>query len=175
VTFTYTIRSSSRTRAIRITVYRDGVVVVTKPTRLSDERVGIFVAQKTAWIESKIEHFSSKPVKLLAHYGAKEFKLYKTEAEHIARALVMRLNQHYGYNIGRIAIRNQKTRWGSCSGKKNLNFNYKSMFLPPELQAYLVVHELCHLREMNHSKRFWDLVAQQVPNYQVLRRELRKY
>ena len=171
----YTIRPSIRARAIRITVSRDGSVTVTKPTRLSDERVRMFVAQKTAWIESKIQDFAKKPVKLLAHYSARGFKLYKEQALVLATELVMRLNTQYGYSIGRITIRNQKTRWGSCSSKKNLNFNYKIVFLPPELQEYLVVHELCHLREMNHSKRFWDLVADAVPEYRVRRRELQKY
>lgn len=71
-----------------------------------------------------------------------------------------------------VRIRNSKTRWGSCSAKGNLNFHYKLVLLPPHLADYVIVHELCHLRELNHSLRFWSLVARHVPNYAYVRREL---
>lgn len=83
-------------------------------------------------------------------------------------------NKVYGFKYGRVTIRNVKTRWGSCSKKGNLNFNYRIVFLPKELADYLVVHELCHLGEFNHSQKFWDLVAKAQPNYKKLRKELRK-
>lgn len=66
---------------------------------------------------------------------------------------------------GRVAIREQKTRWGSCSGKGNLNFNWKLIMAPPQVLDYVVIHELCHLREFNHSPRFWALVEGQMPEY----------
>ena len=81
----------------------------------------------------------------------------------------------YGVKCGRVAMRNQKTRWGSCSKEGNLNFNYKIAFLPPELADYLIVHELCHLKEMNHLPRFWALVEQTIPNHKALRKEMRRY
>ena len=98
---------------------------------------------------------------------------YKEEA----RALVMEKLMVFGkiYNLfpNRIAIRNTKSRWGSCSKRGNLNFNYRIVFLPPALADYLVVHELCHLGEFNHSPKFWNLVAVAVPDYKKLRKELR--
>lgn len=74
-----------------------------------------------------------------------------------------------------MAVRDQRTRWGSCSSLGNLNFNYRILFLPQHLQDYLIVHELCHLAEMNHSHRFWARVAEMVPEYRVYRRELRAF
>lgn len=94
-----------------------------------------------------------------------------------ARALVVErlahFNQFYGYAWGSIAIRDQRGRWGSCSSKGNLNFNYRLALLPAHLSDYVIVHELCHLGEFNHSQNFWDLVARAMPNYLDLRAELK--
>ena len=83
-------------------------------------------------------------------------------------------NGFYGFKINRIAIKNAKTRWGSCSSKGNLNFNYKIIYLKSALADYLLVHELCHLGELNHSKRFWLLVSKTIPNYIEINKELRR-
>ncbi len=95
-----------------------------------------------------------------------------------ARELVLRrlsyFNQFYNYKIGKVAIRNQKSRWGSCSTKGNLNFNYKLAIIPPHLADYVIVHELCHLGEFNHSQKFWDLVAKAMPEYKKMRDGLRQ-
>ena len=80
----------------------------------------------------------------------------------------------HGISIGRIAIRNQKSRWGSCSKKGNLNFNYKLALMPPEIRDYVIVHEICHIKEFNHGRGFWDLVAEAVPDWKKLRKELRR-
>ncbi|MCX6723419.1 MAG: M48 family metallopeptidase [Candidatus Staskawiczbacteria bacterium] len=83
-------------------------------------------------------------------------------------------NKFYKFEINRIAIKNTSRRWGSCSSKKNLNFNYKIIYLKPELADYLIVHELCHLGQLNHSKKFWALVCKAIPNYVKINKELRK-
>lgn len=104
----------------------------------------------------------------------KHYLEHKETARAFVTERVMHWNSFYNFEINRIAIRNQKTCWGSCSEHKNLNFNYKLLFLPEHLADYIVVHELCHLAELNHSPRFWNLVAQTLPDYKVHRKELQK-
>ncbi len=103
------------------------------------------------------------------------FLAHKERARELVARKIPELNAlpGYGFAVGRVAIRNQKSRWGSCSARGNLNFNYRVAFLPERLVDYVVVHELCHLRELNHSAAFWALVAQAVPDWRVKRRELR--
>lgn len=78
-----------------------------------------------------------------------------------------------GVRYGRVAIRDQKSRWGSCSAKHNLNFNWKLIMAPPQALEYVVVHELCHLIEFNHSARFWRLVEGQMPEYEAWKKWLK--
>lgn len=82
-------------------------------------------------------------------------------------------NQIYNFTFGKVSIKNQKSRWGSCSSKGNLNFNYQIIKLPPECADYIIVHEICHLKEFNHSKKFWELVAKTIPNYKEIKNELK--
>ncbi len=91
---------------------------------------------------------------------------------------VERISKNHGLPYNKAAIRFQKTRWGSCSIKKNINLNRTLVFLPPELVEYLMIHELCHTVEMNHSRRFWELVGKHSYDYRALDKELksaRKY
>ena len=114
------------------------------------------------------------PKRLSAAEKKKHYLQNKEAARQNIVKRVGELNKHYGFKYGAISIRNQSTRWGSCSKKGNLNFNYKVGLLPQPLGDYVIVHELCHLREFNHSARFWSLVAKVAPNYLALRRQLQK-
>ena len=80
-----------------------------------------------------------------------------------------------GRTPGRVTIREQKTRWGSCSSKGNLNFNWKLIMAPPQCLDYVVIHELCHLHEFNHSPRFWSLVSAQMPDYEPWKKWLKTH
>lgn len=104
----------------------------------------------------------------------KEYVQYKERARALATARVRHFAALYGVLFGTITIRNQRTRWGSCSKAGNLNFHYKIALLPPELRDYVIVHEVCHLLEFNHSRRFWALVARTIPTHAKLRALLKK-
>jgi predicted metal-dependent hydrolase len=97
---------------------------------------------------------------------------YKEKAREMIKERLAHYNSFYNYEYKRIAIKNHKSRWGSCSKKGNLNFNYRLVHLPQRLSDYVIVHELCHLGEFNHSKRFWALVEKTIPDWRARRREL---
>lgn len=103
-------------------------------------------------------------------------ELSERELENIRRAFdgkVGRFAEQIGVTYGRITIRSQKTRWGSCSSKGNLNFNYRLYYMPEELMDYVIIHELCHRRHMNHSKEFWAEVERYCPDYRERRKKLK--
>lgn len=171
----YKVKSNRKSKRITIRVDDSGFVTITKPLRVPLAYIKLLVHRKSAWITAKISEMSDRPARLLAHHNKQDYRAYKDEALKLAEDKVAYFNQFYKYDIGKISIKNQSTRWGSCSGKRNLNFNYKILFLPEELQDYLVVHELCHLAQMNHSARFWGLVATYIPDYKTLRNQLKLY
>jgi hypothetical protein len=117
-----------------------------------------------------------KKKKRVRRSGASSVTKHYVQNKETARELVLlrlsHFNQHYQLNWKRVAIRNQRRCWGSCSSLKNLNFNYKVLFLPEHLRDYIIVHELCHLVHLNHGQQFWDLVAEVVPDYKALVAEL---
>lgn len=99
---------------------------------------------------------------------------HKKYARKIFEARVAYFQQFTGGNYTSITIRDQKTRWGSCSGRGTLSFNWRLILAPPEILDYVVVHELCHLTHMNHSKKFWELVGSVIPDYKAKRKWLKE-
>lgn len=97
---------------------------------------------------------------------------HRESARTLVHKRLAELNRHYNFTYHRVAIRDQKSRWGSCSKKGNLNFNYRLMFLPEPLIDAVIVHELCHLEEFNHGKKFWELVARTIPDHKERRAQL---
>lgn len=174
----YIIKKNRRSKNLRIIVHQDGRVVVTAPMRAPLYLVKKFVESRKEWIEERVQNFRKKkieeeneneklglPKKMTRAEQMKDYKMYKESARVFAEKRIVELNKFYNFEYGKISIRNQSTRWGSCSRKKNLNFNYKIVKLPIHMADYIIVHELCHLKEMNHSPNFWALVAQQIPDY----------
>lgn len=172
----YSFRRSIRSRHVRVTVSAGGQILVTAPVRVSNASVAVFLTSKTAWLWEKFEYFKKIPEpKISPRQEKKLYVLYKERALVLARMKVAEWNRHYGFSFGKISIRNSRSRWGSCSSKGTLCFNYKIVFLPEHLSDYLVVHELCHLKERNHGKGFWTLVALTVPDFANCRKELRRF
>lgn len=170
----YTLRKSARARRMRLAVYCDGSVVVTTPFGFAESFAERFIREKAQWLLSKISFFKQFEGRVVARHTKADYRRLKADAHALAVARAEYFNVMYGFRFNRITIRNQKTRWGSCSRKGNLNFNYKIALLPQRLADYIIVHELCHLGEFNHSKKFWDLVARAIPDHAELRKELKK-
>lgn len=165
------IKKNCRAKRIGITVFPGGKLKLTVPWPVSIKRAEAFLSENASWVLKNLAK-----AKLLPKASRKrdEYKKIKHSAEEIIKKRVFEINQFYKFNFGRIAIRNQGTLWGSCSSNGNLNFNYKLALLPRKYTDYVIIHELCHLREMNHSQRFWNLVEKKVPDYKIIRKELRK-
>lgn len=172
----FSLRQSRLSKRLRLSVHTDGRIAVSAPKRVSLARVKLFIEENADWLLLRLAEISAKPqIARPPKHSAKEIITYKRQARVLVNQRIAVLNKQYGFRFGRISIRNQKSRWGSCSKKGNLNFNYRIVLLPPEHADYIIVHELCHLKEFNHSKKFWDLVAAAAPNYKQLRKELRSH
>ena len=160
----------SARRSIVIQIKEDGTIIVRSPYSMSKKQVERFLTEKKDWIlnhlkkaeETKNDHIiTTDEMRRKGRLLAK--KKISEKVEYYANFM--------GVTYNRISIREQKTRWGSCSSQGNLNFNWKLILLPDEIIDYVVVHELAHRKEMNHSKNFWNIVERIIPDY----KECRKY
>lgn len=164
----FTVIRSNRT-SIAIQVNTDMTVTVRAPWRASDIEIKRIVQEKEAWIQKHLMNMQERKAQYEAagiHQltGNDIQKLAQKAMEYIPERVAY-FSKIIGVSYGRITIRNQKTRWGSCSSKGNLNFNCLLMLAPKEIIDYVVVHELCHRKEMNHSKAFWAEVEKILPDY----------
>ena len=161
------IRSSRKTMSLEIKA--DGSVVVRAPLRLSETKIQKFVEEKQEWILKNLEKIQKRDAqkKNVQKLSALERQHLQNKACVVIPRRVAYYAEKLGVSYGKITLRQQKTRWGSCSSEKNLNFNWKLILAPPEVLDYVVVHELCHLKEMNHSKAFWDEVGKVMPEYET--------
>lgn len=175
----YELKESARAKYVRIQVDANGEVRVTKPKRASLRSVEQFVKARRQWIEDAKRKASKRrgglPLIPLPRprKGSRAYEEARAAARALAHARLEFFNTQFTTIYGSVSIRNQKTRWGSCSHNNNLSFNYRIAFLPPELADYIIVHELCHTIEHNHSPRFWAQVARALPNHEALRKEIR--
>lgn len=164
----------SKRKSISIEVKAHGKVLVRAPRLLSDKKINEFVEEKADWIEAHIESVLKREQELdsVEKLSEKELKDLTKEAKNKLTKKTEHFADIIGVDYGTITIRKQKTRWGSCSSKGNLNFNCLLMKTPEYVQDYVVVHELCHRIQMNHSKAFWSEVEKVLPDYKEAKRWL---
>lgn len=164
------IRSSRRTISVQIAP--SGEVLVRCPRRMSNADIRRFVESKSGWIE---KHLGKRTAAArLPVFTDEQLQVLARQARQTIPERVAHFAPLVGVTYGRITIRSQHTLWGSCSSKGNLNFNCLLMLTPPEVLDYVVVHELCHRKEMNHSARFWAEVEHVLPDYEIRRKWLRE-
>lgn len=172
------IRSDRRT--VLVEVGRDLSVVVRAPRRMRTSDIERFVNERREWIESHIalmrlrNEETARRRDEIPPLTDEEIRALAGRALETIPQRVEYFASLVGVDHGRITVRSQRSRWGSCSSQGNLSFNCLLMLAPPEVADYVVVHELCHRIEMNHSPRFWAEVARVMPDYGDRKKWLRE-
>lgn len=169
------IRSSRKTMVLEVT--EEGRVIVRASMGMPQAEVERFVQKKSQWIERSLEEMQRRKQENrdLEKLSMEEIRRLSDEALKVFPEKTAFFAKKIGVTYGKITIRNQKSRWGSCSAKGNLNYNCILMLAPEEVQDYVVVHELCHRKEMNHSERFWNEVEKILPDYKERRAWLKEH
>ena len=166
------IRSSRKTLALEINA--DGLVV-RAPKHVSDAEIKFYIQKHRNWIEKNLKKAQERQTaeENIVPLTDEELKALAKDASTVIKERVEYYAPKVGVTYNRITIRNQRTKWGSCSGKGNLNFNCLLLLAPPEVLDSVVVHELCHLKEMNHSEKFYAEVLRVYPDYPTWNRWLK--
>lgn len=166
----------SRRKTLAIQIDKDGQVIVRAPLACSRQVIETFLKEKQGWILKKSGELKSRAQERLMEpsFSDEERRELAQKAGEVLARRTSYFAKKMGVTYGRITIRDQKTRWGSCSGRGNLNFNWRLILMPENVLDYVVVHELAHRREMNHSSRFYQVVESVIPEYRESMEWLRK-
>lgn len=167
------LRTHPRARRLSIRVQPGGRTLVTVPRGVSWRAVERFMRAQTDWVARTVEAMRRHAPRASRADERQAYLRHKEAARRFAYAAIARFAPAYGVSVKAVSIRDQRTRWGSCSRDGRLSFNYRLAVLPPRLAEYVVVHELCHLLAFDHSPRFWALVARAIPEHRALRKALR--
>lgn len=175
----YTLIRSNR-KSCSISITPDGRITVRVPLRISDREIRHLLTDRQTWIITKYLEQQQKQARmpvsdLTDTQRAALTQRYIAAAREYFPKRAAHFQQFTGGTYNRITIRDQKTRWGSCSARGTLSFNWRLMLAPPAILDYVVVHELCHLTHMNHSPAFWQAVEAVCPDYRDSRRWLKEH
>ena len=171
----------SRRKSICIEIDRDLNIKVRAPLRMTDSQIQSFVDSRQNWIRSHLEIMQKRISNMSGEKNPStaltdaDIKALSEQARIYMPSRVEHFAQIIDVTYGRITIRHQKTRWGSCSSRGTLSFNYRLIYGPAGPLDYVVVHELCHLTHMNHSKDFWNMVERIMPDYRIYKQWLREH
>lgn len=160
--------TKSKRKTISLQIKLDGSIEIKAPLHTTNVQIQEFLDQKSKWVEKHLQAVQERQRQMLQikKLTAEEICKLADQALDVLPKRVAYFAEIAGVTYGRITIRNQKSRWGSCSSKGNLNFNCLLMLMPPEVMDYVVVHELCHRKEMNHSAKFWTEVRKILSDYE---------
>lgn len=167
--FTYELRRRLGSGPLRLSVHPGARLIVSAPYFASRRSIERALELKESWLRRQLHVYKAAPTP----QDRARYLKYKERALRLVKERLERYNNIYGLSYGKLSIRDQKSRWGSCSKAGNLSFNYRLALLPLRLADYVIVHELCHRRYFDHSPRFWSLVAETVPDYKKRRAELK--
>ncbi len=182
-----------------VATIKDGKIIVKAPYFVSKSIIEVFVQKHAVFLEERLQALQN--CNTLYYLGealgvqecqegwrfdGKEFLSDKNRQVNIEEFLRQKAKEYipkrleqfakqFGEEYKRVTITKARTRWGSCSSKRSLNFSYRVMMLPPRLIDYIIIHELCHLTHMNHSRDFWRLVERRCPDYKIREKELREF
>jgi len=162
-----------RARRYVIRVKADGSIRVTVPRWGSRRHAELFAEEQRPWIEQQRASMGERRNRRLT-YTPEAIAELKRQATTELPPQLLRLATHHGLIVSRVSVRNQRSRWGSCSPSGHISLNWRLMLMPPEVREYVLIHELMHLRRLDHSRAFWRLVAHACPRYQDARRWLRE-
>ena len=167
------IKSSRKTVSIEL---KTDEIIIRAPKRMCNNEIQDIIAKKRSWIEKHylVMQERQNNFKQLAPYTKKELNELTEKARTVIPRKVKEYAERIGTDYGHITIRHQRTRWGSCSSKGNLNFNCLLMLFPDEVIDSVVVHELCHRKHMNHSAAFYREVETVFPQYHVCQEWLKE-
>ncbi|OGH77297.1 MAG: hypothetical protein A3G08_03835 [Candidatus Magasanikbacteria bacterium RIFCSPLOWO2_12_FULL_47_9b] len=173
----YSIKRHRQAKRLRILVHGNGQVVVTAPMRTKQGHIERAVRNHQAWIVQSLQDVFQKQRRweIPDHITQERYSACRARAKKFICERMNVFNTHYGFAYHAITVKDMHSRWGSCSHKKNLNFHYRLLFLPLYLADYVIVHEICHLKELNHSKEFWRLISETIPDYRERQNTLRQF
>ena len=166
-----------RARRYVIRVRPDGHVRVTVPRWGSKREAALFVEQQRGWIERQRQRIRARAQETpqQPQLSPEEVRLLKQRARRELPAQLFAQAATLGLSVARVSIRNQKSRWGSCSPSGHICLNWRLVAFPEAVREYVIIHELMHLKRLDHSRAFWKLVAGACPDYEASRRWLRTH
>lgn len=164
----------SRRKTLAISVTDKMQLYIKAPLRMPEREIDRFIKQRKFWIYKQAKRVQ-KAAENHVEYSEREQMMMREKARSVLTEKTDRYKKELNVEYNKIRIGDQKTRWGSCSSKGTISYSWRLILMPEEIQDYVVVHELCHLHEMNHSKRFWEWVAGVIPDYQRRRMWLKTH